>query len=248
VPGEAAPEKEGQRQELARRWAQLWAQSGAPGRPPLFPGAGKAAERLRRLPAWRRAQVILVMSDPVLLQARINALADHKTLIAATPGLKQGLVRLLAEQTPVAQRSRLLRGGSLLPAGRPLRFPRARLGRVDLLVGAVLAVDQQGRTLGDGRGLLDVTYALLQELGAVQEDTPLAVLAAPEQVLAKLPAQAWDLGADLIVTPQETLSVEQPLRPRAGLANLPPRLADLPLVQAVRGSRDRGLGELDGED
>lgn len=240
MPEQASADKEALRRELSLRWAQLWPDSGAPGRPPLFPGAGKAAERLRRQPAWRQARVVLIMADPVLLQARINALADHKTLVAATPGLKQGLVRIAPEQTPVAQRSRLLRGGSLLQAGRPLRFPQARLGRVDLLVGAVLAVDQEGRTLGDGRGLLDLTYAVLQKLGAVRADTPLAVLAAPEQIAKALPAQAWDLAADLIVTPQEILSPPQRPRPRAGLDRLPPRLAELPLVQAVRGLQGSG--------
>lgn len=230
----ASLDKEGLRQELAGRWPQLWPESGEPGRPPRFPGAGKAAERLRRLPVWRRARNVFIMPDPPLLQARINALADNKTLIAATPGLKQGLVRVTPDRVPIPLRPRLLRGWSLVQAGRVLRFPQARLGRVELMLGAVLAVDQQGRTLGDGRGLLDLSWVLLRELGAVEEQTPVAVLVAAEQVLERLPADTWDLGVDLVVTPGEVLRVTQPPRPRGGLAGLPPRLASLPLVQAVR--------------
>ncbi len=203
-------------------------------RPPVFARSGRAAERLRRLASYRKARVVLVMPDEVLLQVRINLLGDGKTLIAATPGLKQGLVRLVPGQVPVARRRRDLTGGSLFKAGTHIRFPRARLGRVDLVVGAVLAVDRQGRTLGDGRGLLDLSYALLGHLGCLGPQTPLAVLAGGEQVRDDLPADPWDVRAGIIVTPDEVLSppVEQP---PPSLEHLPPSLAALPLVRAVRG-------------
>ena len=202
-------------------------------RPPVFARAGRAAERLRRLAAYRRARVVLVMPDEVLLQVRINVLGDGKSLIAATPGLKQGLVRLTPGQVPVARRRRDLAGGSLFKAGTHLHFPQARLGRVDLVVGAVLAVDRQGHTLGDGRGILDLTYALLAHLGALSPHTPLAVIAAPEQLREHLPSNPWDVRAGIIVTPDQVLT--PPVRqPRSSLDRLPPRLATLPVVRAVR--------------
>ncbi len=234
-PGQAKAEL---RRELSARWSEFWPGAGQKGRPPLFAGSGKAAERLRRLPLWRLARTVAVMPEPSLLQVRVNTLADNKTLIAATPSLKQGLVRLTPGQVPVAQRSRELRGWSLAGAGSVLRFPEARLSRVDLLLGAVLAVDRQGRTLGDGRGLFDLTYAILRQLGAMDAKTPVVVLAASEQVVEQVPVQAWDVAADWIVTPNEVLPVENALKPDSGLDHLPERLARLPLVQAVRGGWD----------
>ncbi len=229
-------DKTARRQELARRFASLWGPRPGPLRPPLFPGRGKAAERLRRLPVWRRARVVAVMPDEALLQVRVNALADGKTLIAATPGLKQGLIRITPGQVPVARRARELTGSALAGVGKPLRFPRARLEGVDLLVGACLAVDRQGRLLGDGRGLGDLLWALLGTAGAVRPDTPVAVLAADEQVVEALPRQTWDLAASLVVTPTRVIApgVKQP-PPR--LDGLPPRLAKLPLVKGVRALR-----------
>ncbi len=205
-----------------------------PSRPPVFARVGRAAERLRRLAAYRKARVVLVMPDEVLLQVRINLLGDGKTLVAATPGLKQGLVRIVPAQVPVARRRRELAGGALFKAGTHLRFPRARLGRVDLVVGAVLAVDRQGHTLGDGRGLLDLTCAILGHLGCLTPQTPLAVLVHGEQLRDRLPSDSWDVRAGIIVTPDQVLTprVEQP---HPSLERLPPRLRSLPVVQAVRG-------------
>jgi 5-formyltetrahydrofolate cyclo-ligase len=234
----ATEEKQTLREELARRFASLWGQRPGPLRPPLFPGRGKAAERLRRLPVWRRARVVAVMPDEALLQVRVNALADGKTLIAATPGLKQGLVRITPGQVPVARRPRELAGSALVGVGTPLRFPHARLEAVELVVGACLAVDQRGCLLGDGRGLLDLLWTLLGAVGGVWPDTPVAVLAADEQVVEALPRQEWDLAASLVVTPTRVIT-SQVKQPPPRLEGLPPRLAKLPVVKGVRALRGR---------
>jgi 5-formyltetrahydrofolate cyclo-ligase len=225
--------KEEIRRQLLERWQELWPQEAEPPRPPIFEGNNRAAERLRRQPEYLRARAILVLPDPVLLQVRINALQDGKTLLAATPGLKQGLVRVNPGDVPLQTRSRLLRGGSLAQAGQMLRLPQSRLGRIDLVVAPVVAVDQQGVVLGDGRGLADLLHALLWRAGALTAQTAVAVLACPEQIVPQLPADPWDLGASLVVTPEEVY--RHPPRPLslAGLEDLPPRLAGLPLVKAL---------------
>ncbi|MCF8103484.1 MAG: hypothetical protein K9K66_17640 [Desulfarculaceae bacterium] len=222
------------RAELGARWPERWPEPGEPGRPPLFPGAGKAAERLRRLQPYHLAQALAVMPQPCLLQARVNALNDNKSLLAATPGLKQGLVRLTPAEVPLPARSKALRGWSMANAGQTLRLPGAKPGKAGMLLGAALAVDPQGRLLGDGRGLMDLFWALLMSLRVITPKTPVAVLAAEEQVVEELPSESWDLGADLIVTPKRIIKVASPIRPRPSLENLPPSLASLPVVQAAR--------------
>ena len=225
--------KEDIRQSLLERWRELWPQESEAPRPPVFEGHNRAAERLRRQPEYLRARAVLVLPDPVLLQVRINALQDGKTLLAATPGLKQGMVRVNPGDVALPLRSRLLRGGSLNQAGQMLRLPQSRLGRIDLVVAPVVAVDRQGVVLGDGRGLADVLYGLLWRAGALSAQTPVAVLAVPEQILSELPRDPWDLGASLVVTAEEVFRCSPEPPSLAGLAELPARLAALPLVRAL---------------
>lgn len=222
------------RRRLVQRWPHLLPPGGADPRPPVFDGCTRAAERLRRRGEYRRAGLALVMPDPVLLQVRINLLADLGSLVAATPGLKQGLVRLSADQVPVARRSRDLRGGSLLQAGRQLRFPAARLGKVGLLVIAALAVDRRGLVLDDGRGLAALTLALLRRLGSWSPAGKVAVLADDSQVIDQVPPHRLAPAADLIVTPSQVITVDHPPQGELNLEDLPPELASLPVVKAVR--------------
>lgn len=212
-------------------------QEQAPSRPPLFEGAGKAAQRLRALPDYRAARFLLVMSDPALLQVRVNALNDRKNLVAATPGLKAGLVRLDAGQIPLPQRSRALRGGSISQAGRVLHFPHARLERVDLLVATALAADRQGNLLGDGRGLCDLVAALLARLKALGPSFKLVVLLDDSQLVENVPADPWDQRAGLIITPTQVIRPEGVKLPRPNLAGLPEKLASLPLVRGIAGGK-----------
>ena len=205
-------------------------------RAPLFAGAAQAAETLRRLPAYRQAQTMAITAEPVLLQVRINALMDGKILLAATPGLKDGLVRLTGRHVPMSRRHLDLRGQALFKVGKPLPLPQTRLGRVDLLVSTALAVDQKGMTLGDGRGVLDIFSALLTELQALPPAAPVIILAHEAQLLEKLPAEAWDTQANLIITPKTRMTF--PSSPRPGLC--PGWLAQaqrrLPLIKAWLGA------------
>ena len=111
------------RDELLSRFQGLWPESDLANGPPLFPERGRAAERLRRLPEYRKARTMAVMPDSVLLQARINALNDGKDIIVATPGLKQGLVRVTPDDVPVARRNRGPARAHHVQGGPPLALP-----------------------------------------------------------------------------------------------------------------------------
>ena len=217
-------------------WADLWpvGEADLPLRPPEFVGCNKAAELLRRQPAYQKASVLAVMADPALLQVRINALQDGKTLIAATPGLKQGLVRITPQGMPLPRRSRELRGGALFQAGKPLRLPQARLKKVDLVVGTALASDPQGLLLGDGRGLLDLLVAVLQHIEALPSAPAVVALLAEQQLYSdNVPQNPWDQGADVVITPRQTVYFNQPVRPMLSLSELPSGLKQLPIVKAL---------------
>ncbi|KIX11922.1 5-formyltetrahydrofolate cyclo-ligase [Dethiosulfatarculus sandiegensis] len=230
-------QKQELREELQARFQALWPQGTQPARPPVFTAHGKAAEQLRRTNLYRMSKVVAAMPDPVLLQARINLLNDNKTLVAATPGLKKGLLRVMPSEVPYAQRNRLLTGHAMFEVGQHLRFPGARPGKIDLLLGPCLAVDKNGGVLGDGRGLLDLTGAILGYLKALAPEAPLVVLADDQQVIDSIPTEAWDLPADLIVTPTQVITCKAK-RPEPAFKNLPKNLARLPLVRGVLGEYD----------
>ena len=229
--------KEALRTALAERYDDLWPDGRVGGealRSPIFPGAGKAAERLRRLPEYKNCQVALAMPDPPLLQARINLLNDNKTLICATPGLKQGLIRFTPGMLPMAKRSTGLRGHQLASAGQPLRPPEQKLPTAGLMVISAMAVDAKGRVLGDGRGLADFLAALLVRAGALSKSARLAVLVADEQIADQIPVDPWDVPAHLVVTPDRVIRNEVEC-PALSLSNLPESLSGLPLAKALLG-------------
>lgn len=228
------------RQKLAQEQPLLVPPGSSGPRPWAFDGCNRAAERLRRLAAYRTAGLVLVMPDPPLLQVRINLLSDLGSLVAATPGLKQGLVRLTVDQVPMARRSRDLRGGSLMQAGKQLRFPEAKLGKVGLLVIAGLAVDKRGMVLDDGRGLGGLVLALLKRLGSWGPGGKVAVLMDDSQIIDQVPPHRLSLGAHLIVTPTQVITVPDPPQDKVNLEDLPPSLASLPVVKAVRAARPVG--------
>ncbi len=223
------------REELRARYRQLWSEENAPpARTPFFADAAKAAENLRRLPAYRLAKVIAVTAEPALLQVRINALMDGKVLLAATPGLKQGLVRLTGQAVPMPRRHIDLQGNAMFKAGKPLPLPHSRLGQVDMLVSTALALDKNGVILHDGRGLLDVLVALFNQLKVLPQNAPVLALAHEEQMVASLPCEPWDISADVIVTPNGTMAFAAKARPLIFWEKLNPAQARLPLIKAVR--------------
>lgn len=221
------------RQELSERWAEKWPEGANPDRPPIFSAAGKAAQRLRATPQYRLARNICVMADPVLLQVRINALQDGKNLLAATPGLKQGLIRVTPNMVPVIARSRDLRGGALFKAGRPLRLPEDLPGKVDMIIGPAMAADANGNLLGDGRGLLDLICAILGRVGSLGKKTSLAAIVDHEQIIDSVPVDEWDVPAGMIVTAEDAKNTGAAIAQPVFWGDMPEKLTNLPLVQAV---------------
>ena len=221
------------REKLFAKFSQEWGLNNNL-RPPDFPQTSQAAERLRRHPAYRQAQAIVVMPEPAMLQVRINALLDGKNLIAATPGLKQGLVRLNTNNLPLPRRQALLTGSALAKSGKPIRWPGSKLNRVDLVVGTALASDSRGFLLGDGRGLLDLLMAMLNQMQALTSHTQLVVLQHENQFLdINIPENEWDVPANLVVSPNEIKNFTHQKRTFINASILADNLAKIPLIKAV---------------
>jgi 5-formyltetrahydrofolate cyclo-ligase len=245
--------KEALRRRVHQRLLTLGVTEDAYGSIPGFVGEGRAAERLRRTPEYRGAQVIFCAPDRSLLQVRINALHDGKSLIVATPGLRGGFVLLERGRLPFHRLAQVVSARGFQRHGRPLRLVGERF-EVDLLVTGALAVDDHGRRLGKGAGFFDLECALLAQAGWLSDRSIAAALVHEEQVVEAAPAGAHDVAVQLIVTPESLRRTGAALLPIPGL--LPDRLDDrrrhLPPVRELlgrgrrrpgpRGSRGRGAG------
>jgi 5-formyltetrahydrofolate cyclo-ligase len=179
---------------------------GAYGRIPNFVGADKAAQLLRELTVWRKAQVIKVNSDPPQLPIRRAALADGKILYMAVPRLKAE--KCFVELDPQKLGSRALLTASLRGALKYGRLVAPReMRHTDLIVYGSVAASRDGARLGKGGGFLDLEYGLLREEGKVRELTPIVTTIHPLQlILYKIPMFPHDLPVDFLITPNEVIA------------------------------------------
>ncbi len=208
------------------------------GRIPPFSGQNKAAERLRRTTLYKESFSVMVPPDRPQLQVRINLLQDHKRLIMATPGLRDGFYEIPVTQISPSHWARAVSSSGVMRYGRKLATTVGEIGRVNLLVTGAVAVSLQGDRIGKGTGYFDLEYMILRMIGAAGEGTSIIAIVDDLQVFDELPWQEKDVSIDLILTPTTSIPVHHP-RPR-------PRGIDWLSLQPrqMRGMRPlRELGE-----
>jgi 5-formyltetrahydrofolate cyclo-ligase len=188
----------------------------AVGRIPGFVGAEAAAERLAALPPWQAARVLKMNPDTPQLPVRRRALASGKLLYMAVPRLASERPFLALQQSALP--------GDLDPElavsiegaarhGRPTRVEE--LQPIELIVCGSVAVNASGVRIGKGAGYADLEFALLTELGLVDDRTLIATTVHDLQVLDEaLPETEHDFRLDLIVTPTRVLHCPRVERPR----------------------------------
>jgi len=193
-------------------WGLMEAQGLSPdphGTIPTFPGQNKAAERLRRLEIYQQARTIMVPPDQAQLQVRINALLDGKRLIMATPGLRDGFYLLEKGTIKVKDWKGAARSSGVRRFGTRLPTTRHEIGTVDFMATGAVAVGLQGGRIGKGSGYFDLEYAILREIGSVDETTPICALVDDCQVLEEVPMEEKDVAVDVICTPFRTITAER---------------------------------------
>ncbi len=179
---------------------------GAQGRIPNFAGAEKAAQLLRELNVWHKAQVIKVNPDAPQLPIRRAALAEGKVLYLAVPKLRTE--NCFIELDPHKLGSRVLLAASIKGAvkyGRPVSLGEMR--PVDMVVCGSIAVGKDGARVGKGGGYSDLEYGLLREENRVRELTPIVTtLHRLQIILHKIPMFPHDIPVDFLITPTEVIA------------------------------------------
>jgi len=172
---------------------------------PNFVGAEKAAQNLRFLPEYKSARVVFCNPDSPQRPVRENVLSDGKTLVMATPKLRQGFLLIDPAELPKRQISGAATIHGAFRLGRPVKPTQIK---VDLFVAGSVAVSPNGRRLGKGTGYSDQEYALLKNARALSPNLLVATTVHDVQVIEDIPSDEWDVPVDVIVTPARVIRVK----------------------------------------
>ena len=179
----------------------------AQGRIPNFVGSDAAAARIRNLPAYVDAKLIMVNPDAAQLAVREIALRDGKRLLMASPRLRSGFIMLDPKIIKNPREAATIRGAFKI--GHKVDVREVTF---DLIVEGSVAVDLRGGRVGKGGGFGDIEVAILKEVGAAGDKTPIVTTVHELQIVESVPMTEHDISVDFIVTPDRTIKVEHGYR------------------------------------
>jgi 5-formyltetrahydrofolate cyclo-ligase len=210
---------------------------------PNFEGASEAAQRLTETAVWDAAETVKANPDSPQLPVRRAALRAGKTVYMAVPRLRDE--RCFYELDPAE-----LDDIEAAPAVSNVADHARQVGpeavrSVDLVVSGSVAVTEDGARIGKGEGYSDLEYAVLRELGLVDETTPvvttvheLQIAGGPEGVVdTTVPVDDHDVPMDWIVTPERTIETETTYQTPAGVdwdALSTDRIEEIPALSTRR--------------
>jgi len=169
------------------------------GRIPNFKGAEAAAQKLRELEEWKKAEVVFVNPDSPQRKVRENAFKDGKTLIVASPRLKKGFLLIAPTKVKGKERFASTIKGAFKFGAEVQDFPKP-----DVVVEGSVAVDMCGHRLGKGHGYSDLEIRILKRMfGKVLVVTTVHDI----QVVKKVPFEEKDEKVSIIVTPTRVIHV-----------------------------------------
>ena len=206
------------------------------GRIPNFAGANDAAERLADQPEWQAATAIKANPDAPQLPVRRRALRAGKRVYMAVPRLRDEACFLELDPDVIHPRdydeATTVSGSS----SHAVQVGPNAVEDIDLIVSGSVAVTETGVRVGKGEGYSDLEYAILRELGLVDDETPVATTVHEQQVVAGVAADDHDVPMNLIVTPDRTIRPDPGPKP-SGLdwSRLDEdRIDEIPVLETLR--------------
>jgi len=171
---------------------------------PNFIGAEKAAQNLRSLSEYKDAGVVFCNPDSPQRLVREMTLRDDKTIVMATPKLRQGFLLLDPKKIPSNRISQASTIRGAFTHGHPIEPNKVK---VDLFIAGSVAVSPEGGRLGKGTGYSDQEYNILKKRGSLTLQTPVVTTVHDIQIVEKIPREEWDVLIDIIVTPTQIIRV-----------------------------------------
>ena len=173
---------------------------------PNFVGAEKAANNLRNLPEYNSAKVVFCNPDSPQRPVREMALQEGKTVVMATPRLREGFLLLDPHNIPSNHMSEASTIHGAFKYGRSVKPNEIK---IDLLVAGSVAVAPDGGRLGKGTGYFDQEYVILKNAGSLTPQTNVVTTVHDIQIVENIPSDQWDIPVSIIVTPTKTVRTRQ---------------------------------------
>lgn len=211
-----------------------------------FADSERCVDRLRALPAWSRSRLLFITPDNSTELVRRAAMADGKPFVMTTYGMRRGFLALDPQDVPHTDHSYAATLDGMDRYARPVSL--SDIGQADhigLLITGGSAVNPRGHRMGKGHGYFDLEWALLSEIGAVDESSEIADVVHDCQLVdVDLAPAAHDVPVDWIITPTRTVQVSSSGRaPGRVVWDLlgGTRLASLPPVMELAALQGREL-------
>lgn len=212
------------------------------GRIPNFEGADRAADRIAETDEWDDASAIKANPDSPQRPVRRRGLEDGKTVYVAVPRLRheECFVRLDPTEIDDYDRATTIKGAPELGE----QVGPGAMEHVDLIVSGSVAVTEDGARIGKGEGYSDLEFAILRELGLVDERTTVVTTVHERQVVDdEIRPDAHDVPMDLLFTPERTVRTDSAFGRPTGIdwGALPEEKIDaIPILERFRdGDRER---------
>jgi len=211
---------------------------------PDFEGSEKALARLVGLEIYRNARLLFVTPDECLVDFRARCIRDGKTIIVSPYGIRRPLVILGKKDVPEGHGRFAACLDGLERFGRYTTLGEiSQLENLDLMVTGGSAVNLEGVRFGKGHGYFDLEWAMMREIGVVNEDTPVVIFVHDCQVIDEpIEPDPFDSVADIIVTPTRTIMVKKRYPKPTGIIweKLDPHLVEeIPPLQELRERRSK---------
>nr|ACO15422.1 Methenyltetrahydrofolate synthetase domain-containing protein [Caligus clemensi] len=197
------------------------------GKNPNFKSSGKAAQRLAQLQEFHKAKVIKVGSAMSVMPFRKIVLQSKELIYSNIKDLKQYdfIYCILSKDLKSPQDVRIASTKKgLIKYGTPMRVGfKSSIKKIDMMVVPSVVVSTNGVRIGTGKGLEDLEWGMLFDIGAVTEDTVVVTIVADEQVVTNefLPLDArcsHDLPVNIICTPSRILRANPKIiKPTCGI-------------------------------
>ncbi|WP_058997389.1 5-formyltetrahydrofolate cyclo-ligase [Haloarcula sp. CBA1127] len=210
---------------------------------PNFEAANEAAQRLTETAVWDAAETVKANPDSPQLPVRRAALRAGKTVYMAVPRLRDE--QCFYELDPAELDDIEAAPAVSNVADHARQVGPEAVGSVDLVVSGSVAVTGDGARIGKGEGYSDLEYAVLRELGLVDETTPvvttvheLQIVGGPEGVVdTTVPVDDHDVPMDWVVTPDRTVETATTHTTPTGVdwdALSTERIDEIPVLSARR--------------
>ncbi|HOA88395.1 MAG TPA: 5-formyltetrahydrofolate cyclo-ligase [Propioniciclava tarda] len=179
-----------------------------------FEGSPACSDRVRALDAYATTAPVFITPDNSTEDLRMKAMADGKKILMTTYGIRRGFLLLDPADVPAEDRRYAATLDGMDRYATPVTMAELRQGPViELLVTGGSAVSANGVRFGKGHGYFDLEWAMLSEIGRVNEASQIVDVVHDCQVVDEhMDGEDHDVAVDWIITPTRTIHIPQPGR------------------------------------